>query len=352
MGFASLGESENEQCGGPRCESQWWGRIRLETGSGCSGSESCRRGGASRTGADAADLVLGLGLEYSMLVTAFLNWTMIVCPPTSGALLFCVVTAFPFLPRMRRKPTCLPKVSRPICLHLSHSSSIPILSSNSDHTIKVVRVLIDAPVVGADVVMVATVVVAVGVPPGFWCNFCNSLGHHAPMCPQCSAPPFAAYHAFPLGAVNDLTWYFDIGATHHMTNHGAAFHDPAPYNDLAYGLSPCDPTRPPTVPGSLSTRHLDPHMAPASSSLGLPITFVAIQPSDSASELQLVSISSAAALQPTTPQALPLSMHPMNIRLCTGHSKPKDFIDGNVRCLHPHALTTSVSDLVEPTCFT
>ncbi|RXH76733.1 hypothetical protein DVH24_019621 [Malus domestica] len=31
-----------------RCESQWWERIRLETGSGCSGGEPCRRGGASR----------------------------------------------------------------------------------------------------------------------------------------------------------------------------------------------------------------------------------------------------------------------------------------------------------------
>lgn len=68
-----------------------------------------------------------------------------------------------------------------------------------------------------------------GTPADFWYNFCNSPEHHISACLHHPSFPFAAYHAFSLGAANDPTLYFDTGATHYTTNDGATLQDPSPY---------------------------------------------------------------------------------------------------------------------------
>lgn len=50
------------------------------------------------------------------------------------------------------------------------------------------------------------------------------------------ASPFAGYHAFSPSVANVATWYFDTGATHHMTNSGAVFDDLTPYHGKEYVL--------------------------------------------------------------------------------------------------------------------
>lgn len=65
---------------------------------------------------------------------------------------------------------------------------------------------------------------------------CNTPGYHILAYIHCPPSPFVGCHAFPLGITHDPTWYFDTGATHHMTNNEVVFQDISPYLGNAYVL--------------------------------------------------------------------------------------------------------------------
>lgn len=98
---------------------------------------------------------------------------------------------------------------------------------------------------------------------------CNTLGYHILAYPHRLPPPFVGYHAFPLGTTHDPTWYFDIGATHHMTNNEVVFQDISPYLGNTYVLAGSEASLPIAHTGFLPF-HLGSHQFQLNNVLHVP----------------------------------------------------------------------------------
>ncbi|KAL5730343.1 hypothetical protein ACHQM5_003176 [Ranunculus cassubicifolius] len=75
-----------------------------------------------------------------------------------------------------------------------------------------------------------------GAPP-LSCQICSNVGHSASSCPQRIPPQLqTAFAGFQWGPQSDPSWYLDSGATHHMTESADAmpYRTPYPGNDSIF----------------------------------------------------------------------------------------------------------------------
>ncbi|KAM1925907.1 hypothetical protein ACFX13_033144 [Malus domestica] len=203
-----------------------------------------------------------------------------------------------------------------------------------------------------------------GAPPIFWCNLCNSLGHHPTTCPHHAPPtPFARFHSLPANAVNhmaDLYWYLDTSATYHMTGNGANLQDLVPYNGSssvllgngdALSIAHTHYThwtlnvvllRSAFIPGPLPAVP-QPKLTVVADSFDRPL----VQLSHSAPPTNSAPAETTGGHLPVT------NAHPMVTRAKVSIHRPKQHSDGIVRYPFSHALADMASSSsTEPNCYT